>query len=110
MTTEQLVNAIIEEGYNMTDNLDEAIYILADGQMISGDFDCGVRGTDHRMIDCVADGDRYDGEDFWNNVHNDFQLVRLVPETQIALIIEGQELTEEQEEILNNSSYEIEVY
>ncbi|MCY8256471.1 hypothetical protein MOC12_21170 [Bacillus spizizenii] len=109
MTTEQIVNAIIEEGYNMTDNLDEAIYILADGQLISGDFDYGMRGTDHRMIECIAEGDRYDNN-FWENVHNEFQLVRLVPETQIALIIEGQELTAEQEEILNNSSYEIEVY
>jgi hypothetical protein len=108
MTNEQLVNEIIEEGYNMTDNIHEAIYLLSDGQMISGDFDCGMRGTDHRMIECIIDGDRYDN-DFWNKVH-ELGLVRLVPETEFALIIEGQELTAIQEKIINEIGFEIEAY
>ncbi|MHC5291055.1 hypothetical protein ACYSTM_21105 [Bacillus licheniformis] len=109
MNNTQLVNELLEEGYNMTDNPFEAIYILTDGQLISGDFDCGCRGTDHRMIECVIDGDRYE-DDFWDKVHTDLGLVRVVPETEIALIKEGQELTAKQEEIISQIGFEIEAY
>lgn len=109
MNTNQIADQIIEEGYSMTGNIMEAIYLLEDGQMISGDFDCGMRGTDHRMIECIAEGDRYDN-DFWDNVHANFNLVRLVPETMIALITVGQEITAIQEEMLESAGYELEEY
>lgn len=109
MTVSQITETLLEEGYNMTDNLYEAIYILEDGSLISGDFDYGLRGTDHRMIECVMDSDRYD-ENFWKDVHDKLNVVMLVPETSFALIKEGQELTEEQQEVLNGSTYVIEVY
>ncbi|WP_353856762.1 hypothetical protein [Bacillus sp. Bos-x628] len=109
LSISQITETIIEEGYTMTDNFYEAIYMLADGSMISGDFDYGVRGTDHHMIECVMDSDRYD-DNFWDDVHTQLNIIRLVPETEIALIKEGQELTEEQQEILKEYSYELEVY
>lgn len=109
LNNDQIVEVILEEGYSMTDDLNEAIYMLTDGRMISGDFDCGMRGTDHRMIECVIDGNRYEGSAFWDRVH-EAGLIRMVPETNYALISEGQELTEEQQELINNSDYEIEVY
>lgn len=92
MNNDQIVSTIIEEGYNMTDNPYEAIYILTDGQLISGDFDYGSRGTDHRMIEIVTPINRYD-KNFWDYVHRELKLVMLVPETKVALIKKGQELT-----------------
>ncbi|MCY0092269.1 MULTISPECIES: hypothetical protein [Bacillus amyloliquefaciens group] len=106
-----LKNEIIEEGYNFTENPMEALYILSDGTMISGDFDCGIRGTDHRMIDSVVEGsDRYDESKFWDIVHYDLQLVRTVPETKIALIGTKQVLTADQKRIISDAGYKIEKY
>jgi hypothetical protein len=109
LTNQEITAVVIEEGYNMTDNINEAIYLLSDGSMISGDFDYGSRGTDHRMIEILMESDRYD-DNFWNDVHTQLEVVRLVPESNMALIIEGQELSTAQEALLINTEYEIEVY
>lgn len=104
------VYATLEEyGYELTTNPNEAIYIFPNGEMIDGGFDCGSRGEDHRMIECLMESDRYDNN-FWDDVHSQLQVVRLVPETMFALISVDQELTNEQLSIINSTGYEIEVY
>jgi hypothetical protein len=111
MNNKKLLEAILEEGYSTTENPLEAIYIMTDGTMIWGDFDLGMRGTDHRMIEYFVDGlNRYDGNKFWEVVHLQYGLVRTVPESMIALIKEGQELTEAQKRIIEEAGYEIEIY
>ena len=56
--TDKQIKAYVEDyGYEMTDNLDEALYILRDGSMISGGYDMGIRGEDHNMIvDLISEG------------------------------------------------------
>lgn len=109
---DRLIKIITSEeyGYSMTDNINEAIYLLPDGQMISGDFYYGSRNTDHRMIEAAyTNKDRYT-EGFWDSVHKDYRVVRLVPESRYALVRMRQRLTHIQESILNETDYIIERY
>lgn len=103
---------LIEENeLQTTDNINEALWLLKDGTMIDGEYDFGMRGQDHRIIECLLDDlDRYDGEVFWNEVHKRFGAIRLVPETGYALIKQGQQLSAIQEEILSETDYQIEEY
>lgn len=98
-----------DNGYNMTDDFSQAIYLLYNGEMISGDFYYGTRSTDHRMIECTMEIDRYD-KNFWDEVHERFYIVRLVPESQTALIKVGQKLTDAQAFILTSYMYRVEEY
>jgi hypothetical protein len=108
-TTDEIVQLVIESGYSLTDNIDEAIFLLDDGRMIDGVYDMGKRGEDHIMIEVAMDIDRYhDG--FWDKVHEELRLVRLVAETKFALIKQGQKLTSKQAEILSKTDYRIEEY
>jgi hypothetical protein len=109
MNTETINTILEENGYQLTNNPKEAIYIFPNGEMIDGGFDCGSRGEDHRMIECFMDSDRYD-DNFWNDVHDQLKVVRLVPETMYALIAVDQELTKEQLNIIKEAGYEIEEY
>lgn len=105
----KIISTLIEEGYSLTNNGNEAIYIFPDGEMIDGAYDYGSRSEDHRMIECVMSTDRYD-DNFWEDVHNQLKVVRLVPETKFALILKGQELTEKQIKIIERYGYEVEEY
>lgn len=104
-----IITELEENGYTFTKNAKEAIYIFPNGLMIDGVFDYGSRCEDHRMIECLMESDRYDNN-FWNDVHNQLGVVRLVPETMYALILKGQKLTEQQINIINRNGYEIEEY
>ena len=106
-----LKKRLLEAGVKFTNNVAEAIYLLPDGTMIDGEFDYGMRGQDHRIIEAGIEGlDRYDGDKFWDVVHKDYNLVRLVPETGYALIRKCQRLTEKQKYILAQTNYEVEYY
>jgi hypothetical protein len=109
---DKMVKTLTSEDYGsrLTTNINEAIYILPDGRMLDGCFDYGCREHDHRIIEGVyTDKNRYT-EGFWDSVHKDYRLVRMVPESKIALIKGRQRLTDEQKQILSRSSYEIEKY
>lgn len=109
MNMNTIINELEENGYTFTKNAKEAIYIFPNGLMIDGVFDYGSRCEDHRMIECLMDSDRYDSN-FWEDVHNQLGVVRLVPESMVALIIEGQKLTKEQLTIIKKWKYDIEKY
>mgnify|MGYP000843901819 FL=1 len=87
-----------------TDDINQAIFIMKDGTLIDGEFDCGIRGDDHNEL-----LDYFDGMT-WEELHQQLDIVRLVPETKFALIGKGQELNQAQRDLLNNSDYQIAEY
>lgn len=115
--TDKQIKAYVEDyGYEMTDNLDEALYILRDGSMISGGYDMGIRGEDHNMIvDLISEGVEKDknsegATNFWEALHQKTSLVRVVPETNSALIATGQQLTAPQRHTIDELGYRVEEY
>ena len=104
----------------MTNDINRAIYLLRDGSMIEGEYDedpySNCRVGDHRCImGLTSEADEFYNSDsnqirFWDKLHEKTQLVRLVPETNEALIIKGQKLTDKQEEILATSDYQVDEY
>lgn len=115
--TDEQIKAYVEDyGYEMTDNLDEALYILRDGSMISGGYDMGIRGEDHNMIvDLISEGVEKDknsegATNFWKALHQKTSLVRVVPETNSALIATGQQLTAPQRHVIDELDYRVEEY
>ena len=111
MNMNELMQELNEMGFDFTTNPYECIYILPNGEMLDGGFDCGYRGIDHNMIDCIVPYDRYDNHiEFWNYVHDILNLVRVVPECGSCLIGVNQELTQEQINIISEIDFEIERY
>lgn len=116
-STEILDKYVEEVAQRYTEDIETAEYLFPDGRLVSS-WDYGMRGDDHRAIrnyfdvmgrpelDILNDHPK----DFWNLVHNGIGAVRLVPETQTALLLEGQALTTIQKEILQSSSLKTEVY
>ena len=115
--TEILDKYVEEVDQRYTEDIETAEYLFPDGRLVSS-WDYGMRGDDHRAIrnyfdvmgrpelDILNDQPK----DFWNLVHNGIGAVRLVPETQTALLLEGQALTTIQREILQSSSLKTEIY
>lgn len=103
-----------EAEIQFTDSLSTAMYLLPDGSMIDGEFDCGMRGQDHRLIFGAVNYPNYyevsNPSELWDRIHKEYKVVRLVPESNTALIKGHQRLTDTQKEILANSSYVIEKY
>lgn len=83
MDIELIIKLLDSEGIELTSNIDEAIYILADGRMVSGMFDYGVRGIDHRNIEVLFDDVDRHSENFWDEILNRACLVMYVPETKL---------------------------
>lgn len=115
--TDEQIKAYVEDyGYEMTDNLGEALYILRDGSMISGGYDMGIRGEDHNMIvDLISEGveknkNSEGATNFWKALHQKTSLVRVVPETNSALIATGQQLTAPQRHVIDELGYKVEEY
>ena len=87
-----------------TEDISQAIFIMKDGTLIDGEFDCGIRGDDHNEL-----LDYFDGMT-WEELHQQLNIVRLVPETKFALIGKGQELNQLQRDLLINSNYQVAEY
>ncbi|HDM3609934.1 TPA: hypothetical protein PZR02_002702 [Staphylococcus aureus] len=98
----QIIQMLEEEGVELTDDINQAIYILSDGRLISGMFDCGIRGVDHRIIELLFEDVDRDSENFWDEVVNRANLVMYVPETKTILLKENQNITNKQLEMINN--------
>lgn len=63
MTDKQISEILEEEGYSFTDNLEESVFILKNGNLVDGGFFGGnTRTIEHREIaeSVVLDKDRYD--------------------------------------------------
>lgn len=98
---QRLLSEINDGDLETTSNINEAIAILSDGTLISGEFDCGIRGLDHNGL--------LDAGETWDSLHN-CNIVRLVPESETALINQQQRLNDIQLALLSDSEYAIERY
>ena len=94
-----------EDEETFTNNIDEAIFILNDGSLVSGEFYDGIRNLDHNSIKS-----RFEPKTSWKKLHDTYNFIRLVPETKTALISGSQVISENVKNMLNLSSYEIEAY
>lgn len=104
---ERIDNSDIEQwihdtGLQFTDLVEESIYILRDGRLISGGFDYGVRGEEHRCIDSLVELSGYDSSK-WKIFHTVTDMVMVVPETKELLLMNGQVLTPSQTIICNEA-------
>lgn len=113
MTDKQISEILEEEGYSFTDNLEESVFILKNGNLVDGGFFGGkTRTKEHREIaeSVVLDKDRYD-KDFWSVLHQRTSMIMVVPETRELLIMEKQKLSNEQKAIINsNPDYTVKEY
>ena len=101
LTNQQIIKMFEAEGVETTDNLQESIYILSDGTLISGMFYDGDRTEDHRIIEILFnDIDRYT-PNFWSIAHERTGMVQHVPETSYILKTVGQGVTTEQQAYFN---------
>ena len=97
LTNKQIIKMFEAEGVKTTENLEEAIYILSDGTLISGMFYDGDRTEDHRIIEVLFDDiDRYT-PNFWHIAHERTGMIQHVPETSYILKTVGQGVTTEQQ-------------
>lgn len=98
LTNKKIIEMFEAEGVETTEDINEAIYILSDGTLISGMFYDGMRTEDHRIIEVLFDDiDRYT-PNFWEVAHKRTGMIQHVPETSFILIKQGQEPTEEQKQ------------
>ena len=101
LLNKQIIKIFEDEGIETTDNINEAIYILTDGTLISGMFYDGMRTEDHRIIEILFDDiDRYT-PNFWSIAHERTGMIQHVPETSYILKTVGQEVTTEQQTYFN---------
>ena len=87
-----------------TDDIAQAIFIMEDGTLIDGEFDCGTRGDDHNELLSYFEGMT------WAEIHQQLKVIRLVPETNFALIGKDQKLNAIQNNLLANSNYQVAEY
>lgn len=110
MNNEKVLELFENEDLKVTKNIDEAIFILPGGELINGDVEYGVRGTDHHVIEVLYDDlDRY-SNDFWKEIVKRTNVLQYVPETKIVLKKEGQIITIEQEKIIEQYQLAVELY
>lgn len=95
-----LLEELIEHGYEATESISEAFYILADGTLWEGCFDSGTRGYDHREVETFTYLDRYDGDEFWQEVFLRHKLILVIPETKQLMIHPEQTFTNPQVEMI----------
>jgi len=96
------------EDEEKTDDISEAIFVMEDGTMISGQYDMGIRGNDHNCIIEIAPDDIENHGDKWDYIHQKYNVVRVVNESGVALIGKTQNLNDKQKSLLEN--YDIQRY
>lgn len=72
----------LQDEFETVNDINESLWITPDDQMLTGDYDMGVRGTDHRALLDHYDLDR-DNEESWDKLH-ETGFIRVVPETKKA--------------------------
>lgn len=97
-------NLFIEDGIELTDNLNEAIFLFNNGLMISGEYYDGIRGTDYRTL-----LNELDNSATYEELHQNYKVARLVPESMTALV-SGLQLDSDKLNMLKEYGYTIENY
>lgn len=98
------LKAITEE-VEFTDDLKESIWITPDNKMIWGEYDSDKRGTDHNSLLDIYGLDRNDNSS-WDKIHQ-MGFVRMVSETDTALVYKNQPFSKEQKEIIEKGGFSI---
>ena len=104
MTKEEMQQLFIEDGIELTDNLGQAIYLFNNGIMVSGEYCDGLRGTDHRTL--LGELDK---SATYEELHQNYKVARLVPESMTALV-SGLQLDADKLDLLKEYGYTIENY
>jgi len=94
----------IDDGIDLTDNLGQAIFLLNNGIMVSGEYCDGLRGTDHRTL-----LDELDNSATYEELHQNYAVARLVPESMMALV-SGLQLDPDKLDLLKEYGYTIQNY
>lgn len=93
-----------DEGYSLTESLENAIYILPDGQLWSGYYPEApeVRAIEHREIEIFVENSKIgrDTDNFWPLILD--EVVMVVPEKQTLLHLETANYTEAQQQKIND--------
>lgn len=109
----ELLDAGEDEGINyFTGDINKALWLFnngeLDGMMISGmsdeSFEAGVRDVDHNQILSFAEANSYE------QLQNELDLIRLVPEGNIAMITDKQVLSSNNAYYFNKLGYDVKVY
>ncbi|EDN8351824.1 hypothetical protein GT375_14245 [Listeria monocytogenes] len=112
---DRLIQFVETVGHHFTEDLGEAMFLWPDGSMTSSS-ELGVRGDDHNILSSYFD---YLGKNeiFEMSRNEMFEvaastagMVLLSPESQTVSMAENQKLTRNQQEILANSSYQIDYF
>ena len=104
MTKDEMKNLFIDDGIELTDDLGQAIYLFNNGLMVSGEYYDGLRGTDHRTL-----LDELDHSTTYEELHQNYKVARLVPESMTALV-SGLQLDPDKLNMLKAYGYTIENY
>jgi len=104
MTKIEMKNLFIDDGIELTDDLGQAIYLFNNGLMVSGEYCDGLRGTDHRTL-----LDELDKSATYEELHQNYKVARLVPESMTALV-SGLQLDNDKLDLLREYGYTIENY
>ena len=115
MVTDDAIKKYLQDNeYQLSMDPEVALYILRDGSLISGNYEYGSRTEDHRMIEgLISEGKELytgDPEKFWGALHAKTGLIRVVPETQEALIGVNQSLSQTQRELIKRLDYQVDEY
>lgn len=117
LTRNELMLELLDEGNEeeinyFTGDINKALWLFnngeLDGMMISGmsdeAFEAGVRDVDHNQILSFAEANSYE------QLQNGLDLIRLVPEGNIAMITDKQVLSSNNAYYLNKMGYDVKVY
>lgn len=110
MNNETILKILAENDVQTADNINETIFILTDGQLISGMFSYGSRTVDHRVMELLFDDtDRYD-TGFWDKVVERTGVVQYVPESQMILLKPKQHVTDAQQKWIDEHNLEVDYF
>ena len=105
---EELENSVSNEYLG-----NSSFYLLPTGQYLNTICDYGCRCQDHRVIFGATRINVYDNNAF-GKLQCNYQIVRVVPESNILMIDKKQKLTYEQKQEINNLinyyNFEVEYY
>ena len=104
MTKDEMQNLLIDDGIELTDDLGQAIYLFNNGLMVSGEYCDGIRGVDHNTL-----LNELDNSATYEELHQNYKIARLVPESMIALV-SGLQLDTDKLDMLKAYGYTIENY
>lgn len=106
LSDETLKNIMKENDFLTTDSLSNSIFMLKDGTMING-FIEGIRCIEHREVaECFITSKNRNDPDFWPTLHEQTGIIMISPETNKILIMQDQELSKNQIDVISSSDEE----